>query len=90
MLSVFQTHQVLLTQLSELLKLLGDQKLSTSYSAPHLPEDYKDTQSLDRDKPAVHPFKPAHTVRTHFTVRLNLHELAEQTTLAVGAANSSV
>ena len=38
---MFQTHQILLTQLPELLELLGYQELSTSYSTPHLSEDYK-------------------------------------------------
>lgn len=41
---MFQTHQILLTQLPELLELLGYQELSTSYSTPHLSEDYKHTQ----------------------------------------------
>lgn len=36
------THQIFLTQLSELLKLLGHQKLSTSNSTPHFPKDYKE------------------------------------------------
>lgn len=36
-----ETHQILLTQLLKLLKLLGHQKLSTSYSTPHLSEDCK-------------------------------------------------
>lgn len=36
------THQILLAQLSELLELLGHQKLSTSNSTPHFPKDYKE------------------------------------------------
>lgn len=38
---VFQTHQILLTQLPELLKLLGYQELSTSDGTPHLSEYYQ-------------------------------------------------
>ncbi|TNN42327.1 hypothetical protein EYF80_047498 [Liparis tanakae] len=46
-----KTSQVLFTQLPELLELLGDQQLSTSYGAPHLPEDCEQrAKSLEPDR----------------------------------------
>lgn len=48
-----ETHQVLVTEASELLKLLGDEKLSTSYCAADRSQHWKKKQELaenDRNK----------------------------------------
>jgi len=61
------SHQVLFTQLPELLELLGDQQLSTSYGAPHLPEDCEQrAKSLEADRPPSPSVCPPGNVQRTF------------------------